>query len=100
MEIQHVQMYDSPKDSVTDLTGKKKKTTKEDKPGTPSSPGTPVASTPGGSTPGTTVTASPVQTGDFNRYLVPLAILGAGAALLAVLLILKKKDAKRGGKKN
>ena len=89
MEIQHVQMYDSPKDSVIDLTGKKKTSTGG---GTPGSPGS--------STPGTTVTASPVQTGDFNRYLVPLIILGAGAALLAVLLILKKKDAKRTGKRS
>ena len=89
MEIQHVQMYDSPKDSVIDLTGKKKTSTGG---GTPGSPGS--------STPGTTVTASPVQTGDFNRYLVPLIILGAGAALLAVLLILKKKDSKRSGKRS
>ena len=91
MEIQHVQIYDSPKDSVIDLTGKKKTTTEKSNPGTPGSPGT--------STPGTTVTASPVQTGDFNRYLVPLIILGAGAALMAVLLLLKKRDAKRCGKK-
>lgn len=91
MEIQHVQMYDSPKDSVIDLTGKKKTTSTGSNPGTPGTPGT--------SMPGTTVTASPVQTGDFNRYLVPLIIFGAGAALLAVLLILKKKDAKRAGKK-
>ena len=91
MEIQHVQMYDSPKDSVIDLTGKKKTTSTGSNPGTPGTPGT--------STPGTTVTASPVQTGDFNRYLVPLIIFGAGAALMAVLLILKKKDARRAGKR-
>ena len=94
MEIQHVQMYDSPKDSVIDLTGKKKKTTTEkSNPGTPGTPGT-----PGVSTPGTTVTASPVQTGDFNRYLIPGIIFGAGVALMAVLMILKRRDAKRSGK--
>lgn len=94
MEIQHVQMYDSPKDSVIDLTGKKKKTTTEkSNPGTPGTPGT-----PGVSTPGTTVTASPVQTGDFNRYLIPGIIFGAGVALMAVLMILKGRDAKRSGK--
>ena len=91
MEVQHVQMYDSPKDSVIDLTGKKKTTSTSVNSGTPG--------TPGSSTPGTTVTASPVQTGDFNRYLIPMIILGAGAALLAVLMILKKKDAKRAKKK-
>ena len=90
MEVQHVQMYDSPKDSVIDLTGKKKTTSTSVNSGTPGTPGT--------STPGTTVTASPVQTGDFNRYLIPLIILGAGAALLVMLLILKKKDAKRAKK--
>ena len=90
MEVQHVQMYDSPKDSVIDLTGKKKTTSTSVNSGTPGAPGT--------STPGTTVTASPVQTGDFNRYLIPVIILGAGAALLAVLMILKKKDSKRAKK--
>ena len=76
---------------MIDLTGKKKTTSTSVNSGTPRTPGT--------STPGTTVTASPVQTDDFNRYLIPVIILGAGAAVLVMLLILKK-DAKRAGKKS
>ena len=76
MEVQHVVMYDSPKDDVVDLTGKKKRST----------------------TPGRGITggmAAPVKTGDYNRYLLPLLTMGLSGALMGVLLYLRRKDRKR-----
>ena len=81
-EIQHVTMYDSPKEEKIDLTGKKKTTTKN----TPSGGSTPTYS--GGGTP---APAAPVKTGDNSPILLYLGILGAAAATVVILLVLKKK---------
>ncbi|MDO4648279.1 MAG: SpaA isopeptide-forming pilin-related protein [Eubacteriales bacterium] len=51
MDVQHVTMYDSPKDELVDLTGKKKEET--------TTPGTQ-------GTPGTDITTGPVKTGDLQ----------------------------------
>ena len=81
-EVQHVIMYDSPKEEKIDLTGKKKTTTRN----TPSGGSTP--SYPGG---GTSTPAAPVKTGDNSPILLYLGILGAAAATVVILLVLKKK---------
>ena len=81
-EVQHVTMYDSPKEEKIDLTGKKKTTTKN----TPSGGSTPTYS--GGGTP---APAAPVKTGDNSPILLYLGILGAAAATVVILLVLKKK---------
>ncbi|MCC8045250.1 MAG: hypothetical protein LIP12_07120, partial [Clostridiales bacterium] len=69
-EVQHVTMYDSPKEETVDLTGKNT---------TSSSSGT--------------VTASSVKTGDMFRYLPALLAMAAGAALLVVLALKRRKRA-------
>ncbi|MCD8336107.1 MAG: hypothetical protein LUD18_02330 [Lachnospiraceae bacterium] len=69
-EVQHVTMYDSPKEETVDLTGKNT---------TSSSSGT--------------VTASSVKTGDMFRYLSALLAMAAGAALLVVLALKRRKRA-------
>ena len=81
-EVQHVTMYDSPKEEKIDLTGKKKTTTKN----TPSGGST--ATYSGGGTP---APAAPVKTGDNSPILLYLGILGAAAATVVILLVLKKK---------
>ena len=78
-EIVHVKMMDKPKDELVDLTGKKKEIT----------PGSPVISTPGYG--GGTVTATPVKTGDYNRYLPAILLILCGGACLAIVLVGKKK---------
>ena len=71
-EIVHVKMMDKPKDELVDLTGKKKETTPGGYTvGTPVSPGTP------------SVTAAPVKTGDYNRYLPAILLVVCGGAGLA-----------------
>ena len=79
-QIQHVTMYDSPKEEKIDLTGKKKTTTHT----TPSGGG----SYPSG---GTSTPSAPVKTGDNSPILLYLGILGAAAAGIVVLLFLKKR---------
>ena len=79
-EVQHVTMYDSPKEEKIDLTGKKKTTTHT----TPSGGG----SYPSG---GTSTPSAPVKTGDNSPILLYVGILGAAAAGIVVLLILKKR---------
>ncbi len=79
-QVQHVTMYDSPKEEKIDLTGKKKSTTHT----TPSGGG----SYPSG---GTSTPSAPVKTGDNSPILLYLGILGAAAAGIVVLLILKKR---------
>ena len=79
-EVQHVTMYDSPKEEKIDLTGKKKTTTHT----TPSGGG----SYPSG---GTSTPSAPVKTGDNSPILLYVGILGAAAARIGVLLILKKR---------
>ena len=79
-QVQHVTMYDSPKEEKIDLTGKKKTTTHT----TPSGGG----SYPSG---GTSTPSAPVKTGDNSPILLYLGILGAAAAGIVVLLILKKR---------
>jgi len=78
-EVQHVTMYDAPKEEKIDLTGKKKTTTQS----TPSGGGSYPS---GGSTP-----TAPVKTGDNSPILPYVGILGAAAAGIVLLLILKKK---------
>ncbi|MCD7744147.1 MAG: hypothetical protein LUI13_02445 [Lachnospiraceae bacterium] len=69
-EVQHVTMNDSPKEETVDLTGKNT---------TSSSSGT--------------VKASSVKTGDMFRYLPALLAMAAGAALLVVLALKRRKRA-------
>lgn len=78
-QVQHVTMYDSPKEEKIDLTGKKKTTTQT----TPSGGGSYPS---GGSTP-----TAPVKTGDNSPILLYVGILGAAAFGIVLLLILKKK---------
>lgn len=82
-EMQEVVMYDSPKDEMIDLTGKKESKT------------TTTGSSP---SPGRT-TASPVQTGDHNRYLPAVIILVLGALMGTISVItrniLKRKKKRR-----
>lgn len=78
-EVQHVTMYDSPKEEKIDLTGKKKTITHT----TPSGGGSYPS---GGSTP-----TAPVKTGDNSPILLYVGILGVAAAGIVVLLILKKR---------
>ncbi|MDY5331591.1 MAG: SpaA isopeptide-forming pilin-related protein [Porcincola intestinalis] len=78
-EVQHVTMYDAPKEEKIDLTGKKKTTTES----TPSGGG---SYPTGGSTP-----TAPVRTGDNSPILLYLGILGAAAAGIVLLLIWKKR---------
>ena len=79
-DVQHVTMYDAPKEEKIDLTGKKKTTTES----TPSGGG--------GSYPtGGTTTTAPVRTGDNSPILPYVGILGAAATGIVLLLILKKK---------
>ena len=81
MEVQHVKMYDSPKDDTIDLTGKTdSKTTGGGGSYTPSS-GNPISN----------VISQAVQTGDFNRYLTAAAIVIAGSVTLLVLFLTRKK---------
>ena len=83
MEVQHVTMYDEPKEETVDLTGK------EDTQTTTIGTG----STPYGG--GTTVTSAPVQTGDTDRYHIAfLLIIGGVFALTAVLTEKKSKKKK------
>ena len=79
-QVQHVTMYDSPKEEKIDLTGKKKTTTHT----TPSGGG----SYPSG---GTSTPSAPVRTGDNSPILLYLGILGAAAAGIVLLLVWKKK---------
>ncbi len=93
MEVQHVTMYDSPKEKTVDLTGKKDtKTTTQG--------GTSVSSPAGVSGGGSAsnVTAAPVQTGDAFRYLPAILLIGLGVALLAAFGIRKVKRKKSGKK--
>ena len=76
-EIVHVKMMDKPKDELVDLTGKKKDVTST-----------------GGSVPsygGGTVSASPVKTGDYNRYLPAILLILCGGAALAGVIVGKRK---------
>ena len=79
-QVQHVTMYDSPKEEKIDLTGKKKTTTHT----TPSGGG----SYPSG---GTSTPSAPVRTGDNSPILLYLGILGAAAVGIVLLLVWKKK---------
>ena len=85
-EIQHVTMYDSPREDTVDLTGKKDEKTK-----TTSNGG---GGSVSGSTPvvgNSTVTASPVQTGDSNRYIPAIILIVGGVCVLAALTVYKRK---------
>ncbi len=87
MEVQHVKMYDAPKDDTIDLTGKTDtKTTGGGGTYTPSS-GNPI----------TNVISRAVQTGDFNRYLTAFAAIAAGVITFLILFITRKKKQKRNG---
>lgn len=82
MEIQHVTMYDAPKEKTVDLTGKEDSKT----------------TTVGGSpmpSGGTNVISAPVQTGDYNRYLVPILLILVGTGGMTLLIVDKKKKTKK-----
>ena len=83
-QVQHVTMYDSPKEEKIDLTGKKKTTTHT----TPSGGGG------GGSYPsgGTSTPSAPVKTGDTTPILLYVILLGGAAAVVAFLIWRKKQD--------
>ena len=83
-QVQHVTMYDSPKEEKIDLTGKKKTTTKT----TPSGGGG------GGSYPsgGTSTPSAPVKTGDTTPILLYVILLGGAAAVVAFLIWRKKQN--------
>ena len=80
-KVQPVTMYDAPKEDTVDLTGKKETKT--------TSQGGSVPYSGGGGSP---VTASPVKTGDFFRYLPALLLLSAGTLLF---LLSRKKGKKK-----
>ncbi len=79
MEVQHVQMYDSPKETYINLTGKKREIRTGGNPGTP----------------GTTVTSPPVQTGDCNRFLAGIILIVIGGCAVTVLNISNGKRKKK-----
>ena len=83
-QVQHVTMYDAPKEEKIDLTGKKKTTTKT----TPSGGGG------GGSYPsgGTSTPSAPVKTGDTTPILLYVILLGGAAAIVAFLMWRKKQN--------
>ena len=80
-QVQHVTMYDSPKEEKIDLTGKKKTTTHT----TPSGGG----SYPSG---GTSTPSAPVKTGDTTPILLYVILLGGAAAVVAFLIWRKKQN--------
>ena len=77
LEVQPVTMYDEPKDTLVDLTGKTKTTTTGG--GTPSSSG------------GGNVIAQMVQTGDINRYLPAIVLILSGVGMAGICLLRRKK---------
>lgn len=77
MEVQPVTMYDEPKDTLVDLTGKTKTTTTGGS--SPSSSG------------GGNVIAQMVQTGDVNRYLPAIALILSGIGMAGIYLLRRKK---------
>ena len=77
LEVQPVTMYDEPKDTLVDLTGKTKTTTTGG--GTPSSSG------------GGNVIAQMVQTGDINRYLPAFVLILSGVGMAGICLLRRKK---------
>lgn len=83
MEVQHVTMYDAPKEDTVDLTGKEDtQTTTVGTSSVPYSAG------------GTTVTSAPVQTGDYNRFSVALLLIIGGMVTLT-FAIAEKKNRKK-----
>ena len=78
MEVQHVTMYDSPKDGKVNLTGKEDTKTV----------GSGGNSTYSGSG---SVSSAPVKTGDYNRYLPAIITIAAGLAGLSVVLLRRSK---------
>lgn len=80
MEVQTVTMYDEPKDTLVDLTGKKKTTT---------TGGNTASHTGGGN-----VIAQMVQTGDMNRYLSAMCLILAGTGVMAISILRKRKKKK------
>ncbi len=80
MEVQHVEMFDSPKETYINLTGKKREYTTGGNPGTP----------------GTNTTTPPVKTGDQFRYLAALLLILFGTITGSRLFISRKKKGKEG----
>ncbi len=89
-QLQEFSMYDSPKESTTDLTGKISTTTTADFGGNIS------GYTAGSARTGTgSVVASSVKTGDFFRYLGAVLLISAGGVLLLFLSLKKKRQRRR-----
>ena len=80
MDVQHVTMYDTPKDDTVDLTGKTD-TTSNTTPGTPSV---------------IQQVTTAVQTGDFFRYLPAVILIAAGAVI--ILIAVKRRKGQDGEK--
>lgn len=85
---QNFYMYDTPKDSTVNLTGKKRTKTKTIKAATKantasSSASTATADGKGGSN----VTSNPSKTGDYNRYIYAIALIVLGMALACLFFI-------------
>ena len=74
MDVQHVTMYDTPKDDTVDLTGKTDTTSK-------TTPGTPSV---------TQQVTTAVQTGDFFRYLPAVILIAAGAVVILIAVKRRK----------
>lgn len=82
MEVQHVVMYDAPKEETVDLTGKEDTIT---------------TTTGGDSSPhysGTTVTSAPVRTGDDNSFLLGI-LLAIGGMFGLTAVVAGKKTKKK-----
>lgn len=76
-EVQQINMYDEPKDTLVDLTGKTKTTTTGGS--SPSSSG------------GGNIIAQMVQTGDINRYLPAMILILSGVGMAGFYLLRRKK---------
>jgi len=84
-EMQHVTMYDSPKEEKIDLTGKKTTT---------GGGSTPSGGNGGGNGGGTSAYTSPVKTGDTNNILLYAGMFGLAAGVVVYLLRKKMKQSR------
>ena len=98
-EAQNFYMYDYPKDTTVNLTGKtrtKSKVVKAAAAATQAAASTATADGKGGSN----VTSNPSKTGDYNRYIYALALIVLGMALACLFFIWRGrvKDNKKADK--
>lgn len=84
-DAQNFYMYDYPKDTTVNLTGKTRTKSKVVKAATPATYSAPAATADGKG--GSNVTSSPSRTGDFNRYINALALIVLGMGLACLFFI-------------